>query len=248
MSEEEVGARPPSAERSRSTGRGERLDESRSRFLALAAHELRTPATVIHGIATTLEQRGGHLDAQQLGVFHHLLHEHTGRLVRLADQLLDLSRLDHDTVGLERRSVGIRERVEEVVAAVAPDRANEVEIDVDAGLEALVDPSAFDRIVGNLLTNALRYGRAPVRIAAVQSNRHLCLTVEDAGEGVSPEFEPRLFERFSREVGTPTSGAGLGLAIAQQYALEHGGGIAYERRRPHGACFRVELATPRVSA
>jgi two-component system sensor histidine kinase MtrB len=246
MSEEGVGARPRSAGRVHSP-EGEQLEESRGRFVALAAHELRAPATVIHGIATTLDYRGDRLDAEQLSVLHRLLHEHTGRLVRLADQLLDLTRLDHETAGLEPRRVRVRDRVRELVDTVAGDRANEVEIDVDDALVALVDPGALDRIVGNLLTNALRYGTAPVRISAEQSDRQLRLSVEDDGTGVAPEFEPRLFERFSREANASMRGAGLGLAIAQQYAREHGGRVVYERRQ-RGACFRVVLTTPRAPA
>jgi signal transduction histidine kinase len=213
--------------------------EEGSRFVALAAHELRAPAAVIHGVATTLEERGDQFDAERLHALHHLLREHTTRLVELADQLLDLSRLDDDAVHLERRPVAVRRHVEHVVAEVAGDRADELEIDVDDGLEVLADPDALDRIVGNLVTNALRYGGAPVRIAAEYDDQCLSVIVEDAGPGVTPEFERHLFERFSREGGAPRRGAGLGLAIAQQYALEHGGHIAYERRRPHGARFRV---------
>ena len=225
-----------------SGGNGPNVAEEGSRFVALAAHELRAPAAVIHGIAATLEERGDQFDAEQLHVLHHLLREHTTRLVELADQLLDLSRLDDDAIHLERRPVEVRRHVEEVVADVAGDRAGELEIDVDDDLEVLADPDALDRIVGNLVTNALRYGGAPVRIAAEHDDHRLSVIVEDAGPGVAPEFEPHLFERFSREGGAPTRGAGLGLAIAQQYALEHGGHIAYERCLPHGARFRVVLA------
>jgi signal transduction histidine kinase len=213
--------------------------EEGSRFVALAAHELRAPAAVIHGVATTLEERGDQFDAERLHALHHLLRVHTTRLIELADQLLDLSRLDDAAVHLERRPVAVRRHVEQVVAEVAGDRVDELEIDVDDGLEVLADPDALDRIVGNLVTNALRYGGAPVRIAAEYDDQCLSVIVEDAGPGVTPEFERHLFERFSREGGAPRRGAGLGLAIAQQYALEHGGHIAYERRRPHGARFRV---------
>lgn len=217
----------------------QQLDERRSRFVTLAAHELRAPATVIHGISTTLAQRDG-LDARQVALLHDLLHEQTGRLVQLMDQLLDLSRLDEGAVPIERRRVRLRERIERLVAATAGSRAGEVEIRVDPELQASVDPNALDRIVGNLVSNALRYGHAPVCVAADRSDRHVRLTVEDRGPGVSPAFQPRLFERFARDTDA-SGGAGLGLSIAQQYAVAHGGQILYERGDPHGARFRVVL-------
>ena len=215
-----------------------------SRFVALAAHELRAPATVIHGIATTLLARGGRLDEEQVASLHELLHEQTGRLCKLTDQLLDLSRLDADSVRIEREQFLIRRRVEELVSAVAAERREDVRIVVDPELQAVVDPHAFDRIVGNLVRNALAYGAAPVRIEAEQADRHFRLTVEDGGEGVAPSFAGRLFERFARAPDAAAGGTGLGLAIAQQYAVAHGGRIVYEPADPHGARFRVVLPAP----
>ena len=215
-----------------------------ARFVALAAHELHAPATVVHGIVTTLVARPGGLSDDQVASLHTLLHEHTGRLCRLMDQLLDLSRLDADGVRIQREQLSIRRRVEELVASVASDRAAEVEIEVDPELEAVVDPHAFDRIVGNLVANALAYGAAPVRISAEQADCHFRLTVEDDGEGVAPSFADRLFDRFARAPGADAGGTGLGLAIAQQYAVAHGGRVVYEPGEPRGARFRVVLPAP----
>jgi signal transduction histidine kinase len=119
-----------------------------------------------------------------------------------------------------------------------------VRVDVPPDLEALVDPVALDRVVSNLLANALRYGRAPITVAAEQRDRHFRLTVEDRGDGVSPEFVPRLFERFSRAAhdALAPDGAGLGLSIAQSYAQAHGGELLYRRAERGGA--RFELVVP----
>jgi signal transduction histidine kinase len=225
----------------------ERLGERRSRFVVLAAHELRAPVTVIHGIAGTLAARGDELPGDQVELLRGLLLEHTTKLSRLAEQLLDLSRLDAEVVHIERERLAIRERIEELVASVAGERADDVQIVVAPELEANVDPEALDRIVGNLVTNALRYGEAPVLISAEQADTHFRLTVEDHGSGVPSEFRGRLFERFSREQEEDsTTGSGLGLAIAQQYAVAHGGRIVYEPAQPHGARFRVVIPAPPV--
>ena len=221
-------------------------DDARTGFVALAAHELRAPATVVHGIAATLESRGDELDPDELRVLHGLLHAHTGRLVQLLDQLLDLSRLDGAAVHIARERFAVRERLERLVDSIAGDRRGEVEIGVEPELETVVDPNAFDRIVSNLVVNALRHGGAPVRVTAEQNDRHFRLTVEDAGGGVAPEFRERLFDRFSQDTSTgERDGIGLGLSIARQYATAHGGSIVYEDGERMGARFRVVIPAAR---
>ena len=107
-----------------------------------------------------------------------------------------------------------------------------------------MDPIALDRMLSNLIANALRHGEPPVTVTAARRDTHLRLAVEDRGEGVRREFIPRLFDRFSRsaEARGQTDGSGLGLAIAQAYARAHGGDLVYEPAVPHGA--RFELVIP----
>jgi signal transduction histidine kinase len=220
----------------------ERLSRLKSQFIALASHELRAPAAVIHGVAKTVVARADELPPEHLRTLHETLAQHTGRLTRLLDELLDLSRLEAKVIEIDRRPVPVRERVEEVVRTVAGERSRDVGIDVPDELRPLLDETAFDRILGNLVTNALRYGRTPVTVKAVQNDRHFRLTVEDHGDGVSPGFVPRLFERFSREPRADgKGGSGLGLSIAQAYAQAHGGQLFYEDATPHGARFQLVL-------
>ena len=132
------------------------------------------------------------------------------------------------------------------VDSIAADRREEIELGVEPELETVVDPQAFDRIVSNLVLNALRHGMAPVRVTAEQHDRHFRLTVEDEGGGVAPEFRARLFDRFARDTSAgERDGTGLGLSIARQYATAHGGSIVYEDGERAGARFRVVLPAPR---
>jgi signal transduction histidine kinase len=228
----------------------EEADEMKSQFVALASHELRTPVAVIHGIAATLELRGEELADDQLLQLRRTLYEQTDRLRRLVDQLLDVSRLEAHSVHIEPKPLWVRSRVEELVLMVAGARANEVKIDVPADLETIVDPDTFDRVVSNLIVNALRYGEAPIRVHAEQPDRYFRLSVEDSGPGVPPDFVPQLFERFTRgrRAQEGPGGAGLGLAIALSYAQAHGGELLYEEAEPHGARFKLVLPAPRPSA
>jgi signal transduction histidine kinase len=221
----------------------EEADELKMNFIALAAHELRTPVAVIHGVIETIERRGDEIAAGQRADLEDMLRGQAAGLKSLVEQLLDLSRLDAHAVAIEPRRIPVRQRVEEIVALSAGSRAGEVSVEVPRDLEAVVDPDAFDRILGNLVTNALRYGRAPIRVWARRENRQLKVAVEDRGEGVPSEFVPKLFDRFSRSDPSRrrARGTGLGLAIAHSYAAAHAGELRYRDARPHGARFELVL-------
>jgi signal transduction histidine kinase len=221
----------------------ERADELKTNFIALAAHELRTPVTSVVGFVETIVRREHELPATTRDELQQALLQQARRMRNLVEQLLDLSRLDADAVKIRPERLAVRRRVEEIVAAAAGDRADEVRISVPLGLEATVDVSAFDRIVSNLVVNALRYGEPPVLVGAEHRDRHFRVSVEDRGGGVPPDFVPQLFERFARSETTRShpGGSGLGLAIASSYAKAHGGDLIYEPAAPRGARFELVL-------
>jgi signal transduction histidine kinase len=220
----------------------ERANEVKTNFIALAAHELRTPMTTIHGFVTTLHHLGDRLDEEQRASVRDALIQQTHRMAMLIEQLLDLSRLDADAIDIFPEPVPVRAQVEEIVNTAAND-VGAVTIDVPEDVISVVDRNVLDRIVTNLVTNAFRYGTPPIRVYAEQTDRHLRLSVEDCGAGVAPEFVPDLFERFTRSDGSRAvaSGTGLGLAIARSYARAHGGDLVYEDAVPQGAKFNLIL-------
>jgi signal transduction histidine kinase len=220
----------------------ERANELKANFIALAAHELRTPMTTIHGFVTTLHHLGDRLDEQQRETVREALIQQTERMARLVEQLLDLSRLDAEAIDIVPERVDVRAQVEEIVRATAAD-PDSVDVVVPDGAVATVDRNVLDRVIGNLITNAFRYGQPPVTVRAERTDRHLRITVEDHGHGVPAEFVPDLFERFSRSEGSRAAavGTGLGLSIARSYARAHGGDLVYEDADPEGACFRLIL-------
>lgn len=221
----------------------ERANELMADFVALAAHELRTPVTTIHGFVQTLNRLGERLDEEQKVELRTALEQQTVRMASLVEQLLDLSRLDAEAVDISPRPVDLRARLQEVVAIAAGAHAGEVQLDLPDSLDAVVDPAILDHIVTNLVTNAFRYGRPPVRVSARLSNGNILVAVDDAGPGVAREIEESLFERFTRAgvARDRVAGTGLGLAIAQAYAHAHRGELRYERGDPGGARFVVEL-------
>jgi signal transduction histidine kinase len=226
----------------------ERANELMTNFVALAAHELRTPVTTVHGFVQTLNHLGDRLAESQKDELRLALEQQTARMAALVEQLLDLSRLDAEAVEVKPQELDLRQRLEEVVAVAAGSRLADIRVEVVGPSVAVVDPSILDHIVTNLVTNALRYGQAPVLVSAVVDGGQVRISVEDAGPGVAHEIEETLFERFTRAgvARDRVAGTGLGLAIAHAYARAHSGDLRYERGQPAGARFVVELPSELV--
>jgi signal transduction histidine kinase len=224
------------------------LTQVQREFVALAAHELRSPAATIYGIAATLYLRQGELAKDVVDELVVNLYQQGERMRRVVEQLLDLSRLDTGAIAVEPERVALRKHIEEIVTGVAAIDAREVEIAVPDELEVIVDPATIERVVANLVSNAMRYGRPPIVVTAEQSDRHVRIYVEDRGEGVSPEFIPYLFERFRRsdDAISKSVGTGLGLSIARSYARAHGGDVFY-LDEGRGAKFELVVPAPPVS-
>ena len=220
----------------------EELDALKTQFVSLASHELRTPISIVHGIAATLFLRGDQLGPDRLAELRKTLYEHSSRLADLTDQLLDLSRLDAQAMALSPERFHLRERIDALLARIAPERVDDVDVGVEPALQVVTDPHAFERVVGNLLTNALRYGEPPIEVRTSWSEV-VDVIVEDHGPGVPEDFVPMLFERFSQAEGTGErrQGAGLGLAIAKSFANAVGGDLHYEPAQPSGARFHFSL-------
>jgi signal transduction histidine kinase len=216
------------------------LDQLKLAFVAVASHELRTPATSVYGIVATLRERGDQLAPEVRAELDETLWTQSVRLRRLIEQLLDLSKLDARAVRIERQQVALRPLVDDVVDGLGG--KDQIRVDVAEDVDLSGDPNALERILTNLLSNAVRHGRPPVVVSADATDHQLRIAVDDAGEGIPHDLAPRMFERFER--GGVTPGAGLGLAIAKAYAVAHGGDLRYRRSDLGGA--RFELVLPRA--
>jgi signal transduction histidine kinase len=217
-----------------------RLDQMKLNFVAVASHELRTPATSIYGITATLREHGAALPEETRIELEETLWSQVNRLRVLIEQLLDLSRLDARAIPIQPQPISLRELLAEV--AEETDATGEVKIEIEEDIEVHADRLALERIMSNLVGNALRYGAPPVVVQAHPMDTYLRVSVEDRGDGVPPELIPKLFERFER--GAVGEGSGLGLSIAQAYARAHGGDLIYDRSELGGA--RFELILPRA--
>ena len=197
---------------------------ARRRFLADAAHQLRTP---LAGIQTQAELASQQADPEQLRRTLQRLHQATLRTARLANQLLVLARAEP---GAHRFDPAATCELRQVIESNADDwvhRALGKELDLGIEVEPArvkVDGLLMANLLGNLVDNAIEYtprgGRITLRCRA--EGRWVRLEVEDNGPGIPAEERRRVFERFHRSPGTPGAGSGLGLAIVSEIAQAHG--------------------------
>ncbi|MDE3189307.1 MAG: GAF domain-containing protein [Acidobacteriota bacterium] len=211
-----------------------RLDQMKLNFVAIASHELRTPATSIYGLLTTLRARRDELAPDVRTELEETAWHQADRLRRLIEQLLDLSRLDAKSIDVRPQPIVLQRTLAEIVNG-----GDDVVLKVDPSLAVVADPLVIERVVTNLVANARLHGEPPVLVEAEARDRHFRISVADQGPGVPGELVPRLFERFERGGG---GGSGLGLAIAKAYANAHGGDLYYQPG-PSGA--RFELVLPK---
>jgi two-component system, OmpR family, sensor kinase len=204
-----------------------RLDEGlerERRFVADAGHELRTPlATLRFELELALRQPR---PSEELVAALRSAAEEVERLVRLAEDLLVLSRDGEGGPPLRRTRVEVSDLLETVAARFRrDDRA--IKVVVPAGLVLEADRIRLEQALGNLVDNALRHGRGTVRLLAEAGEGEVVFRVRDEGLGLPPEFAPRAFERFSRaDAARSGGGAGLGLAIVAAVARAHGGRVS----------------------
>jgi signal transduction histidine kinase len=218
------------------------LDAMRQEFVATAAHELRTPASVIYGVAKTLAERKDTLDAKTLAGLVEAFYDASVRLAQLTEDLLDLTRFDSATSDLALAPVALRDLIEGLNVSLFPKASEQIELEVQEGLTIMADRAALERILGNVIRNAIVHGEPPISVRATARNGAATISVLDRGPGVPEPFASRLFEPFARSNdSTGKPGVGLGLAIAQSYARRLGGELHYEPGRPKGSLFTLVL-------
>jgi signal transduction histidine kinase len=220
----------------------ERLFDSRRELVAWASHDLRTPLANMQAMLEALEDGLGEPEA-----YIPALREQVRVLSQLVDDLFELARIDADALTLELRRLPIAPVVSSSLRGVeAEARLRHVRLasDVDEGLTARFAPEKLERVLMNLLTNALRHtpgdGSVAVRVQTLPGM--VRIAVEDTGEGLDADARERMFDRFWRGDRSRTSrGAGLGLAIARGLVEAHGGRIWAEDREGGGArvCFTL---------
>jgi signal transduction histidine kinase len=222
------------------------LDDAKTNLVGTVSHELKSPLTSLRMAAyLLLEQKLAGLTATQRELLE-TVRDEADRLLRILDNLLDLARLESGTSSLERAPVKIAALVEDIAdeargfiepAGLTLDVVLEPEL---AKAEINVDRSRVRHVFINLLTNAAKYSPpgGTIRLTAASAPLDFIrFAVSDDGPGIPAESLPRVFDRFYRAPGQTKAGAGLGLAIAREIVVAHGGSIACSSEAGRGTTF-----------
>ena len=211
-------------------------EQKRRDFLANVAHEIRTPVTSIRGYADLLQRK--ELDAETRREFVQTIHRNAVRIGTLVEDLLELEALEAgkaQPLARDEIALGpIIEHVRETLRTRAQELAATVSVTLDEGASARGDADAIERVVLNLVDNALRHGGQGVNVTV--EARSGVVVIRDSGPGIPIDQRARIFDRFYR--GTSKEhGTGLGLAIARELALAMGGTLALSE----SSTFTLEL-------
>lgn len=226
----------------------ERASAVKDEFLAMLGHELRNPLAPIVSVLALLERKASgpdpHLD---------VLRRQTKHLVRMVDDLLDVSRISSGKIDLDRQRTLVEPLVQRALEMVQPlyeERRHQVEVSVSPSLALEVDSARMTQVLSNLLTNAAKYTEPGGRVivsAAIEGGMAV-IRIRDNGIGMAPEFLPNIFEMFAQEpqaLNRARGGLGLGLAIVQNIVKLHGGTVEAHSEGPgRGTEVTVRLPLP----
>ncbi|HMH52863.1 MAG TPA: ATP-binding protein [Candidatus Acidoferrum sp.] len=219
---------------------------TKSAFVAVASHELRTPLTALLGFSELLAKRT--FETAEVQRMSDVMNRETERLVRIVDDFLDLSRIERGfELRLSRSRVDVAAAVASAVEVLRRAGSHELVVECEDALPAVdADADALDRILKNLVSNAMKYSPpgTAVRVAArARDGAGVEFSVHDAGRGIPPEALPHVFEPYYRAPGVGSArGAGLGLAVVKSLIDAHGGVIDLESEPGRGT--RVTFVIP----
>ncbi len=231
------------------------MDRAKSNFFANISHELRTPLTLLIGPLDRLRHTApGPAAETERAEMLDIMHQNAMRLMRLINDLLNLVRLDSGSLELRPEPVDLRPYLEGVFRSIVPmarERGLETTCEIDPGTagEARLDRDKVEKIILNLLFNAIKFTPTGGRVdfcARIGDGGLLELEVRDTGRGISPEELPRIFDRFWQAESASNrryQGVGLGLALVRELARLHGGDVTAASDPGQGTVMRVTLDT-----
>lgn len=224
------------------------LDAAKTNLVATVSHELKTPLTgLTMALHLVTDRTVGALLPQQEELLQ-AARQDAERLLRILNDLLDLAKLDAGNAGLNRVATSPAELVRTTVGSFA-DSAAEQRVSLTGSAppdlpQVLVDPQRICLVFSNLLSNAIKHtapGGKVAMTASASNSDSVEFTVTDTGPGIPEEFHARIFDRFFRVPGQEKTGAGLGLSIAREIVVAHGGRIGVRSTPGKGSTFCVML-------
>ena len=229
----------------------QQLDQMKSRFFANISHDLRTPITLISGPAELLAEEEY---IKKKKSFHQAIvtiSQNSKRLLRLIDEVFDLARLDSKKVKLHEESIPIVEFTKAIFNSYSLEAKRkkihyQFKAEILKDFELLVDPNRLEKILNNLLSNALKFTTFgdTVMLSLTRDQNYISIAVADTGRGIPEEDLPHVFERYfqsKNEKLIQTSGSGIGLSLCQEFAQLMKGKLTVESSFGRGATFKLSF-------
>ena len=220
----------------------ERAFEAEKRFTSDASHELRTPLSVILGACEYSEKFDETGEERQETI--QTVHRQGKKMAQLINQLLQMTRLDQGTEKLNMELLDLSALGEELCRDQG-ERCACLKTDILPGVKVRGDRLLLTRLIQNLLDNAYKYGKpgGSVWLSLRREGGQVQLSVRDEGEGIAPELQEKIWQRFYQADPSRSGaqGAGLGLAMVEQIARLHGGDMSLESRPGEGSVFTLRL-------
>jgi signal transduction histidine kinase/HAMP domain-containing protein len=225
------------------------VDIKKDEFISIAAHELKTPLTSIHGFSQLLQNREVAKVAEKREKYLKIMDHETKRLAKLVNDILDLSRIDLGTIKLAYEEVDVNELVDTIRREMniqITEKGLDSEYDIEKAVPQIVtDREKLTEILINLINNAVKYtpkGKITVKIFREKNDMHFM--VKDTGIGIAKENQPHIFERFYQVDSSYTrkaSGVGLGLSLCKEFVNVLGGKIWFSSELGKGSEFHFTL-------
>jgi signal transduction histidine kinase len=231
------------------------LDAAKTNLVATVSHELKTPLTSVRmTLHLLLEKMVGALSPKQEELLQ-AAREDAERLLRILNDLLDLARLEEGNAELHKEPVRPVELLQNAADGLGDQSAIKLvklKCETTPGLPPVcVDRQRIAHVFNNLVTNAIKHSPTGAEIllrAASEGDEEVLFSITDQGPGIAGEYHTRIFDRFFRVPGQAKTGAGLGLSIAREITVAHGGRIGVKSTPGHGSTFFVVLQAMREAA
>lgn len=223
------------------------LDFAKTNFIATVSHELKTPISSIKMSLQLLENNQvGDLNTEQISLVESIK-EDAGRLLKITGELLNMTQVESGSIQMNVVASDIKELVEYAVNA-NKSAAEQKQIKFDVNMadnlpKVMADKEKTSWVLTNLLSNAIHYSHedSSINIGVVMDNNKIIFSVKDTGQGISPQYVDKIFDRYFRIPGTRKEGTGLGLSISKEFIEAQGGIISVESDIGTGSSFSFAL-------